>query len=103
MEPGSTVSAVRSSRVLCGTEIRPALIVIKEGKIHKILPDSSGSTGDTAAGSEVGIDWLSGFCSIWYFICIYFFVLIMTLFVQNVCVIISYEEKHFPVQLVLTV
>ncbi|XP_052322665.1 allantoinase, mitochondrial isoform X2 [Oncorhynchus keta] len=53
MEPGSTVSAVRSSRVLCGTEIRPALIVIKEGKIHKILPDSSGSTGDTAAGCEV--------------------------------------------------
>uniref|UniRef100_A0A8C7MD61 Zgc:103559 n=1 Tax=Oncorhynchus kisutch TaxID=8019 RepID=A0A8C7MD61_ONCKI len=53
MEPGSTVSAVRSSRVLCGTEIRPALIVIKEGKIHKILPNSSGSTGDTAAGSEV--------------------------------------------------
>ncbi|XP_071202647.1 allantoinase, mitochondrial isoform X1 [Salvelinus alpinus] len=53
MEPGSTVSAVRSSRVLCGTEIRPALIVIKEGKIHKILPESSGSTGDTAAGCEV--------------------------------------------------
>nr|XP_029512341.1 allantoinase, mitochondrial-like [Oncorhynchus nerka] len=53
MEPGSTVSAVRSSRVLCGTVIRPALIVIKEGKIHKILPDSSGSTGYTAAGCEV--------------------------------------------------
>ncbi|XP_055799902.1 allantoinase, mitochondrial [Salvelinus fontinalis] len=53
MEPGSTVSAVRSSRVLCGTEIRPALIVIKEGKIHKILPESSGSTGDTAAGCDV--------------------------------------------------
>uniref|UniRef100_A0A4W5R5T7 Zgc:103559 n=1 Tax=Hucho hucho TaxID=62062 RepID=A0A4W5R5T7_9TELE len=53
MEPGSTVSAVRSRRVLCGTEIRPALIVIKEGKIHKILSVSSGSTGDTAAGCEV--------------------------------------------------
>lgn len=43
MEPGSTVSAVRSQRVLCGEEIRPAVIIIKEGKIHSILPDSEAS------------------------------------------------------------
>ncbi|XP_077054980.1 allantoinase, mitochondrial isoform X3 [Siphateles boraxobius] len=43
MEPGSTVSAVRSQRVLCGEEIRPAVILIKEGKIHSILSDSEAS------------------------------------------------------------
>ncbi|XP_064186783.1 allantoinase, mitochondrial [Anguilla rostrata] len=41
MEPGSPVSAVRSQRVLCGNDIRPALILIREGKISKILPDTS--------------------------------------------------------------
>ncbi|XP_036378534.1 zgc:103559 [Megalops cyprinoides] len=40
MEPGSTISAIRSKRVLCGSDIRPALILIREGKIHKILPDA---------------------------------------------------------------
>lgn len=39
MEPGSTVSAVRSLKVLIGDEVRPALITIKEGKIENILPD----------------------------------------------------------------
>ncbi|XP_030647180.1 allantoinase, mitochondrial [Chanos chanos] len=43
MEPGSAVSAVRSQRVLYGKEVRPALIIIKDGKIHNILPDP----GDT--------------------------------------------------------
>lgn len=38
MEPGATVCAVRSQRVLCGDEIRPALILIKDGKIENILP-----------------------------------------------------------------
>ncbi|KAG9341567.1 hypothetical protein JZ751_019080, partial [Albula glossodonta] len=41
MEAGSAVSAVRSQRVLCGNDIRPAVILIKEGKIFKILPDAS--------------------------------------------------------------
>ncbi|XP_073726216.1 allantoinase, mitochondrial isoform X2 [Misgurnus anguillicaudatus] len=40
MEPGTIVSAVRSQRVLCGKEILPAVIIIKEGKIQSILPDS---------------------------------------------------------------
>lgn len=43
MEPGSVVSAVRSQRVLYGKEIQPAVIIIKEGKIHSILPDSGPS------------------------------------------------------------
>lgn len=43
MEPGTIVSAVRSQRVLYGKEIQPALIIIKEGKIHSILPDSAAS------------------------------------------------------------
>lgn len=47
MEPGSAVSAVRSQRVLCGEEIRPAIILIKEGKIHSILPDSEASVHTT--------------------------------------------------------
>lgn len=35
------VSAVRSQRVLLGDEIRPAVILIKDGKIHQILSDIS--------------------------------------------------------------
>ena len=31
------VSAVRSKRVLIGDEVRPAIIQIKDGKIHQIL------------------------------------------------------------------
>ncbi|KAL2090423.1 hypothetical protein ACEWY4_015129 [Coilia grayii] len=37
MEPGASVRAVRSQRVLCGDEIRPAVILIKDGKIENIL------------------------------------------------------------------
>lgn len=37
MELGSLVSAVRSRRVLVGDEVRPAIIKIKDGKIHQIL------------------------------------------------------------------
>lgn len=40
MEPGTIVSAVRSRRVLYGKKIIPAVIIIKEGKIQSILPDS---------------------------------------------------------------
>lgn len=43
MEPGSVVRALRSQRVLYGKEIQPAFIIIKEGKIHSILPDSAAS------------------------------------------------------------
>ncbi|XP_068175718.1 allantoinase, mitochondrial [Antennarius striatus] len=38
MELGSVVCAVRSHRVLVGDNVRPAVIVIKDGKIHEILP-----------------------------------------------------------------
>lgn len=41
MEPGSSVGAVRSSRVLLGQELRPAVLVIKDGKIHQIQPHST--------------------------------------------------------------
>lgn len=54
MEPGSTVSAVRSQRVLCGEEIRPAVILIKEGKIHSILPDSEASAHTAGKVLDVG-------------------------------------------------
>lgn len=37
MKLGSTVSAVRSNRVLVGDDVRPAVVVIKDGKIHQIL------------------------------------------------------------------
>lgn len=39
MELGSTVRAVRSQRVLLGDEVRPAVVVIKDGKISQILSD----------------------------------------------------------------
>eukprot|EP00064_Thunnus_orientalis_P003576 superscaffoldBa00000296_g3586 len=47
MELGSTVGAVRSTRVLVGNEVRPAVVVIKNGKIHQILSDRDFS-GDVA-------------------------------------------------------
>lgn len=40
MEPGTILSVVRSQRVLYGKEIQPAVIIIKEGRIQSILPDS---------------------------------------------------------------
>ncbi|TNN74206.1 Allantoinase, mitochondrial [Liparis tanakae] len=46
MELGSTVVAVRSERVLLGDQVRPAVIVIKDGKIHQILSDSDFSGGE---------------------------------------------------------
>ncbi|KAI2663530.1 Allantoinase, mitochondrial [Labeo rohita] len=54
MEPGSTVNAVRSQRVLCGAEIRPAVIIIKEGKINSILPDSEASAYTAGKILDVG-------------------------------------------------
>lgn len=54
MELGSTVSAVRSKRVLVGNEVRPAVVIIKDGKIHSIFSDHNFS-GDNA--HEVG--WLT--------------------------------------------
>ncbi|XP_072539084.1 allantoinase, mitochondrial [Salminus brasiliensis] len=54
MEAGSTVSAVRSQRVLIGEEIRPALITIKEGKIHNILPDPGAAL--YTAGEVLDVD-----------------------------------------------
>lgn len=48
MELGSTVSAVRSNRVQVGDEVCPAVIVIKDEKIHQIL-----SHGDFSGACEV--------------------------------------------------
>uniref|UniRef100_A0A3B4VJF7 allantoinase n=1 Tax=Seriola dumerili TaxID=41447 RepID=A0A3B4VJF7_SERDU len=50
MEVGSAVSAVRSKRVLIGNEVRPAVVVIKDGKIHQIL---SGNNFSGDGGCEV--------------------------------------------------
>ncbi|KAG7488356.1 hypothetical protein MATL_G00031890 [Megalops atlanticus] len=54
MEPGSTISAISSQRVLCGNDIRPALILIREGKIHKILPDAGLNTDAACEVLDVG-------------------------------------------------
>uniref|UniRef100_A0A665UYS8 allantoinase n=1 Tax=Echeneis naucrates TaxID=173247 RepID=A0A665UYS8_ECHNA len=40
MEVGSAVNAVRSRRVLIGDKVQPAVVVIKDGKIHQILSDN---------------------------------------------------------------
>lgn len=48
MELGSTVSAVRSNRVQVGDEVCPAVIVIKDEKIHQIL-----SHGDFSGACKV--------------------------------------------------
>uniref|UniRef100_A0A8B9KB50 allantoinase n=1 Tax=Astyanax mexicanus TaxID=7994 RepID=A0A8B9KB50_ASTMX len=54
MEAGSTVSAIRSQRVLVGEEIQPALITIKEGKIHSILPDPGAALNTAGEVLDVG-------------------------------------------------
>ncbi|XP_049444724.1 allantoinase, mitochondrial isoform X1 [Epinephelus fuscoguttatus] len=54
MELGSAVSTVRSKRVLLGDEIRPAVIVIKDGKIHEILPDRDFSGAAACEVLDVG-------------------------------------------------
>lgn len=41
MEPGSSVNAVRSTRVLLKQELRPAVLIIKDGKIKQIQPHSA--------------------------------------------------------------
>ncbi|KAL6108468.1 uncharacterized protein ACO6RY_18984 [Pungitius sinensis] len=46
MELGSSVGAVRSKRVLLGDQVRPAVIMIKDGKIHQILSDSDFPGGE---------------------------------------------------------
>ncbi|KAK2835976.1 hypothetical protein Q5P01_016460 [Channa striata] len=50
MELGSTVRAVRSERVVTGNGVRPAVIVMKDGKIHEIV---SGSRFSGDVGCEV--------------------------------------------------
>ncbi|XP_028817249.1 allantoinase, mitochondrial isoform X2 [Denticeps clupeoides] len=54
MEPGLTVSAVRSRRVLCSDGVRPALILIKDGKIQSILPDPDSALKGPAEVLDVG-------------------------------------------------
>lgn len=54
MEPGATVRAVRSQRVLCGDEIRPAVIHIKDGKIQNILPGTEVGLSASAEVLDVG-------------------------------------------------
>ncbi|KAM8875466.1 allantoinase, mitochondrial isoform 1-T2 [Spinachia spinachia] len=46
MELGSSLGAVRSKRVLLGDQVRPAIIVIKDGKIHQILSDTDFAGGE---------------------------------------------------------
>lgn len=64
MELGSAVSTVRSKRVLLGDEIRPAVIVIKDGKIHEILPDR-----DFSGAAACEVSWHS-LVSVYELICI---------------------------------
>uniref|UniRef100_A0A3Q3WAP7 allantoinase n=1 Tax=Mola mola TaxID=94237 RepID=A0A3Q3WAP7_MOLML len=47
MKLGETVSAVRSNRVLLGDQVRPAVILIQDGKIQRILKHTDFS-GDAA-------------------------------------------------------
>lgn len=46
MELGSSVTAVRSTRVVLGSDLQPALIIIKNGKIYQI------QTGTSLCGEE---------------------------------------------------
>lgn len=46
MQLGSTVSAVRSTRVLIDNEVRPAVVVIQNGKVHQIVSHRSFTGAD---------------------------------------------------------
>lgn len=49
MELGSTVAAVKSTRVFLGNQqVGPAVILIRDGKIHQVL-----SGGEVTEGVEV--------------------------------------------------
>ena len=48
------VTAVRSTRVLVGDEVLPAVVVIKDGKIHQIHSD-----GDFSEDVACEVSWLS--------------------------------------------
>ncbi|KAM7410541.1 hypothetical protein PAMA_001803 [Pampus argenteus] len=54
MELGSTVGAVRSTRVLLGNEVGPAVVVIKDGKIYQILSDRDFSKDVACEVLDVG-------------------------------------------------
>ncbi|XP_028300843.1 allantoinase, mitochondrial [Gouania willdenowi] len=51
---GSTLSVVRSTRVVIGDQVSPAVIIIKDGKIHQILSSSSYSETDECQVLDVG-------------------------------------------------
>ncbi|XP_054644834.1 allantoinase, mitochondrial isoform X1 [Dunckerocampus dactyliophorus] len=53
MELGSTVTAVRSSRVLLG-QVRPAVVVIKNGKIHQVLSEEEFTEDAASEVLDVG-------------------------------------------------
>lgn len=46
MNVGASVTAVKSSRVLLYDQVIPAVIVIEDGKIHKIIPPGDSSADD---------------------------------------------------------
>lgn len=54
MKLGETVSAVRSNRVLVGDQVRPAVILIQDGKVQRIL-EHADLPQDAAC--EVGSAW----------------------------------------------
>ncbi len=65
MELGSTVCAVRSKRVLIGDKVRPAVILIKDGKIHEILSDRDFSEDVTCEVSWLSLISVSGYSTWW--------------------------------------
>ncbi|XP_060934832.1 allantoinase, mitochondrial [Limanda limanda] len=54
MELGSTVTAVRSQRVLIGDHVCPAVVLIKDGRIHQILTDINSSADVGCEVLDVG-------------------------------------------------
>ncbi|KAG7470184.1 allantoinase, mitochondrial-like [Solea senegalensis] len=54
MELGSTLSAVRSTRVLIGDRLCPAVVTMRGGKIHEILPESNCSVTAHTEVLDVG-------------------------------------------------
>ncbi|MBN3284082.1 ALN protein, partial [Polyodon spathula] len=54
MEPGSSVEVIKSQRVFLSNEIRPALIIIKDGKISEIVTASDRETTTSSEVLDVG-------------------------------------------------
>lgn len=60
MNVGAAITAVKSSRVLLHDQIIPAVIVIEDGKLHKIIPHE-----DFSADADSKVTFKIYYINVW--------------------------------------